>query len=139
MWALGGKIRPLVLNSPITFVPGSVCCSSALCLFFVFKLDIIIYLKVHYPTSTFKITHNLDNIGNSRFIPITSKQSMTQASARLNVHQYEITFFQFCGQNTHFFSSVYISSFILLDMTFRMSYYTTLYATFDFLNNTTDL
>ena len=51
--------------------------------FLMFKLDIIIYLKVHYPTSAFKITHYLDNIGNSRFIPITSKQLMSQASARL--------------------------------------------------------
>ena len=59
---------------------------------------------------------------------------MTQASARLNVHQYEILWTKYS-----FFSSVYISTFILLDMTFRMSYYTTLYATFDFLNNTTDL
>ena len=30
---LGEKICPLVLNSPVTFVPGSVRCSSALCLF----------------------------------------------------------------------------------------------------------
>ena len=32
--ALCGKIRPLVLNVPISFVPGSVHCSSALCLSF---------------------------------------------------------------------------------------------------------
>ena len=32
-WALGGKIRPLILNSPVTFMPGSFCCSSALYLF----------------------------------------------------------------------------------------------------------
>ena len=30
---LGGKIWPLVLNQPVTFVPGSVRCSSALCWF----------------------------------------------------------------------------------------------------------
>ena len=33
-WALGGKIPTLVLNSPVTIVPGSVRCSLALCLFF---------------------------------------------------------------------------------------------------------
>ena len=32
-WALCGKIRPLVLNYPISFVLGSARCSSALCLF----------------------------------------------------------------------------------------------------------
>ena len=31
--ALGGKIRPLILNSPVTFVSESVRCSLALCLF----------------------------------------------------------------------------------------------------------
>ena len=31
--ALGGKIQSLVLNSSVTFVSGSVRCSSALCLF----------------------------------------------------------------------------------------------------------
>ena len=36
-WALCGKIRPLVLNYPLTFVPGSVLCSSALCLFYIFS------------------------------------------------------------------------------------------------------
>ena len=29
-----GKYDPLVLNYPVTFVPGSARCSSALCLFF---------------------------------------------------------------------------------------------------------
>ena len=33
-WALDGKTRPLVLNSSVTFVPGSVCCRSAWCLSF---------------------------------------------------------------------------------------------------------
>ena len=38
---LGEKIWPLVLNSPVTFVPGSVRCSSALCLY--------IFLLNHLP------------------------------------------------------------------------------------------
>ena len=51
-WPLCGKIVPLVLNSTVSFVPGSVCCSSALCLFinlsiykgqFTYKLKSYIY------------------------------------------------------------------------------------------------
>ena len=30
-WGLGGNIRSLVLNYPVSFVPGSVRCNSALC------------------------------------------------------------------------------------------------------------
>jgi len=32
LWASCGKIRPLLRNYPVTFVPGSAHCSSALCL-----------------------------------------------------------------------------------------------------------
>ena len=34
-----GKIRPQVLNYPVTFVPGSARCSSALCLLFLFVIS----------------------------------------------------------------------------------------------------
>ena len=37
-WALCGKILPLVLKYPVSFVPGSARCSSALCLFWLFSI-----------------------------------------------------------------------------------------------------
>ena len=33
-WAVCGKIRPLLLNCPVSFVPGSIRCSLAMCLFY---------------------------------------------------------------------------------------------------------
>ena len=46
-----GEIRPLVLNYPLTFVPGSARRSSALCLFFiklVRKIQIMMYYVLQH-------------------------------------------------------------------------------------------
>ena len=47
-WGLSGKIRPLVLSWHVTFVPGSVRCSSALCL----VLICVILLSFNWFVST---------------------------------------------------------------------------------------
>ena len=48
---------PLVLNSAMTFVPGSVRCSSALCLFY-FIIEILLYFLIikSYPKEFVDIT-----------------------------------------------------------------------------------
>ena len=60
------KIRPLALNYPVTFVPGSARCSSALCLFLLFLVIIFLWFSstlYHWNICTmYEVLHKLPDL-----------------------------------------------------------------------------
>ena len=60
-WAFCTKIQPLLLNYPIFFVPGSVCCSSGLCLFH-FNLKAVIIIDSIFKHALLLLVWRMENI-----------------------------------------------------------------------------